>query len=227
MYVLRSKVTLEPADDLMLIGLSGPEAERLIRQFAGDAPENANDCVQTDQCTVVRLPGPFPRFEVILTIDDAMRIWTSWKSIAQPCGASTWAWLDIMAGLPTVLPETSEAFVPQMANLELIGGVNFKKGCYPGQEIVARMQYLGRLKQRMFRAHVQAETPPRPGMDVYADDFGDQAAGTVVDAQPSPRGGYDMLVVMQIGSARPANVHLGRREGAILAIETLSYAMTA
>jgi folate-binding Fe-S cluster repair protein YgfZ len=89
------------------------------------------------------------------------------------------------------------------------------------------MQYLGRLKQRMFRAHVQAETPPRPGMDVYADDFGDQAAGTVVDAQPSPRGGYDMLVVMQIGSARPANVHLGRREGAILAIETLSYAMTA
>jgi folate-binding protein YgfZ len=131
-----------------------------------------------------------------------------------------WSWLDIMAGLPTVLPETSEAFVPQMANLEILGGVNFKKGCYPGQEIVARMQYLGRLKQRMFRAHVDSPQRPMPGLDVHCPEFGEQSAGAVVDAQPSPRGGYDLLAVIQISCARSEELRLGDRQGPRLKIET-------
>ena len=98
-----------------------------------------------------------------------------------------------MAGIPGVHPETSEAFVPQMANLEIVGGVNFKKGCYPGQEIVARMQYLGKLKQRMYRARFEGDALPRPGDSIFAPDFPGQSAGTVVAAQPAPDNGFDLL----------------------------------
>ena len=89
-----------------------------------------------------------------------------------------------MSGIPVILPGTVEEFVPQMANLELVGGVSFTKGCYPGQEIVARMHYLGRLKQRMFRAHVESALPPQPGTPVYAPDLPGQSTGSVLDAQP-------------------------------------------
>lgn len=225
MYVLRSKVTLENADDLVAIGVSGPDAESLVGQFTGAVPEKENECLQDHTRTVIRLPGHFPRFELVTNEEDAERIWLSWSPSARACGASAWSWLNIVAGLPTVYPETSEAFVPQMANLELIGGVSFKKGCYPGQEIVARMQYLGRLKQRMYRVHAQCETAPRPGTEIYADDFGEQSAGTVVDAQIAPLGGYDMLAVVQIGSARNGNLHLNDGRGPLIVIQDLPYAL--
>ncbi len=130
-----------------------------------------------------------------------------------------WAWLDIMAGIPSVHPGTNEEFVPQMANLEVVGGVNFKKGCYPGQEIVARMQYLGKLKQRMYRAHFAGEVAPRPGDAIYAPDFPGQSAGTVVEAQPSPDGGYDLLAVIQISSADAGELHFGSETGPRLTLQ--------
>jgi folate-binding protein YgfZ len=225
MFVMRSRVTLESADDLVSIGLSGPQAPLLIQQVMGATPSSPDECLTRDGLSVLKLPGLLPRFEIVATPHEAIRIWRECASRSQRCAPAVWAWLDIMAGIPTVLPETSEAFVPQMANLELIGGVNFKKGCYPGQEIVARMQYLGRLKQRMVRAHADMEHRPMPGADIHAPDFGEQSAGTVVDAQPSPRGGYDLLAVVQIGSIQTGELYLGNRQGARLSIESLPYAL--
>ena len=102
--------------------------------------------------------------------------------------------------MPIITAATQEAFVPQMANFELVGGVSFKKGCYPGQEIVARMQYRGGLKRRMAIAHIDGAERPKPGESVYSAAFGDQAAGTIVNAAPAPEGGFDALVVAQIES---------------------------
>jgi folate-binding Fe-S cluster repair protein YgfZ len=103
--------------------------------------------------------------------------------------------------------------------------VNFKKGCYPGQEIVARMQYLGKLKQRMYRARVESGNLPRPGDDIFAPDFPGQSAGTVVAAQPAPDNGFDLLAVIQISSAEMGKLHLGSETGPRLSLQNLPYAV--
>jgi hypothetical protein len=226
MFVLRAKVTLDNADaELVSFGISGPDAEKLLRDAAGFAPGEIDGCETRDEITLIKLAGPHPRFEVIAPTDSAMKLWTSLKPKATPVAPPVWAWLDIMAGIPGVHPETSEAFVPQMANLEIVGGVNFKKGCYPGQEIVARMQYLGRLKQRMYRARFEGDTQPRPGDAIFAPDFPGQSAGTVVAAQPAPDHGFDLLAVIQISSAEAGGLHLGSETGPSLSLQTLPYSV--
>ena len=112
-----------------------------------------------------------------------------------------------------------------MANLELVGGVSFTKGCYPGQEIVARMHYLGRLKQRMFRAHVETPEPPQPGTSVFAPDLPGQSTGSVVDAQASPEGGYDLLAVVHLSSRDSGALHLASSEGPRLNLKDLPYSL--
>jgi hypothetical protein len=224
MFVLRAKVTLDNADaELVSFGISGPDAEKLLRHAAGFAPGEIDGCETRDEITLIKLAGPHPRFEIIAPTDNAMKLWTSLKPKTIPVAPPVWNWLDIMAGIPGVHPETSETFVPQMANLEIVGGVNFKKGCYPGQEIVARMQYLGKLKQRMYRARFEGDTLPRPGDSIFAPDFPGQSAGTVVAAQPAPDNGFDLLAVIQISSAEAGELHLGSETGPKLSLQNLPY----
>ncbi len=227
MFVLRAKVTLDHVDnELVSLGIYGPEAEKLLRDAAGFAPGEVDGCETRDEITTVRLPGPHPRFEIIAATDVATKLWNDLKAKATPVGPPVWAWLDIMAGIPSVHPETSEALVPQMANLEIVGGVNFKKGCYPGQEIVARMQYLGRLKQRMYRAHFEGNVMPRPGDAIFAPDFPGQSAGTVVAAQPALDRGFDLLAVIQISSAEAGELHLGSEKGPVVSLKPLPYSVS-
>jgi folate-binding Fe-S cluster repair protein YgfZ len=105
-----------------------------------------------------------------------------------------------------------------MANFELIGGVSFKKGCYPGQEIVARMQYRGGLKKRMARVHLDGDARPVPGQSVYSSAFGDQAAGTIVNVAPSPDGGFEALAVVQLESLDRGDLRWNSPQGAPLEI---------
>jgi tRNA-modifying protein YgfZ len=227
MFVLRAKVTLEDAGaELTGFGISGPDAEKLLRDATGFTPGEVDGCETRDEITVIKLAGPHPRFEVITPTDNAIKLWTALKSKTTSVGPAVWSWLDIMAGIPGVHPETSEAFVPQMANLEIVGGVNFKKGCYPGQEIVARMQYLGKLKQRMYRARFEGDALPRPGDSIFAPDFPGQSAGTVVAAQPAPDNGFDLLAVIQISSAEIGELHLGSETGPTLSLQSLPYSVT-
>jgi len=228
MFVMRAKVTLENVDaELVSIGLSGPDAKKILTEVAGFAPSGDNGCETREDVTIMNLSGPHPRYEIIAPTAAVEILWESLKSKATLVGPAVWAWLDIMAGIPGIHPETNEEFVPQMANLEIVGGVNFKKGCYPGQEIVARMQYLGKLKQRMYRAHFAGEVAPRPGDAIYAPDFPGQSAGTVVEAQPSPNGGYDLLAVIQISSAEAGELHLGSETGPQLMLQSLPYSLPA
>ncbi len=227
MFVMRSKVVIDSADDeLSAMGISGPKAESLLREAVGFVPASENASETRDDVTIIKVPGPQPRYEIIAPTAIAIKLWSSIKPKATPVASSVWAWLDIMAGIPSILPETNEEFVPQMANLELISGVNFKKGCYPGQEIVARMQYLGKLKQRMFRVHAPVTETPRPGTPIFAPDFPGQSAGTVVNAQPaSDNNGHDMLAVIQISSANAGELHLGSASGTRLTLHPLPYSL--
>lgn len=224
MFVLRAQVTLTRMDDaLVTVGLSGPGLATLL-QAAGLTLPGSDACNTHGDITVLRLPGLHPRAMLVGPPHAVEQVWRA-ATGAHPVGASAWSWLDIAAGLPVVRPETVEAFVPQMTNLDLVGGISFKKGCYPGQEIVARTHYLGRLKQRMYRARLDADACPRAGDAVFAPDFGDQAAGTVVEAQPSPAGGCEVLAVIQISSARSGDLHLARPDGAPLTLIDLPYAL--
>jgi folate-binding Fe-S cluster repair protein YgfZ len=110
-----------------------------------------------------------------------------------------------------------------MANLDLVGGLSFKKGCYPGQEIVARTHYLGKLKRRMYRLRVPEGVSPRPGDPVYGT--GAEPVGTVVDAQPHPQGGIEALAVLRIDAASTGELHLGSPEGSAVVIQPLPYTL--
>lgn len=211
-FVLRSKVTLEAVDNRWVqLGISGPDAPRLVQAMSANG------------ALVLSVAGTLPRFMVLIEPSQAPSLWQAATQTAKPAGWGNWLWLDILAGAPIVLPATSEAFVPQMANLDLINGVSFTKGCYPGQEIVARVHYRGRLKERMFRAHADIAKPPRPGDAIYAPDMPGQATGTVVSAQPSPDGGVDLLAVIHLSSAQAGELHLGGPDGPRLALKPLPY----
>jgi len=227
MFILRAKIKLEFADaGLGRIGLSGPNAETLLKNVLGKMPVDVYDSITNDDVTVVRLPGPHARFALHAPLTRLMSLWQSLSTRATPVGSGPWFWLDIMAGIPVILPATVEEFVPQMANMELVGGISFTKGCYPGQEIVARMHYLGRLKQRMFRAHVESILPPQPGTSVFAPDLPGQSAGRVLAVQPAPEGGYDLLAVVHLSSHQAGELHLQTCDGPRLTLEILPYSLS-
>jgi hypothetical protein len=153
------------------------------------------------------------------------------KENAEIVAPAHWDWLDIRAGVPTITKPVQEQFVPQMVNLDLIGGLSFSKGCYPGQEIVARMHFLGKLKQRMYLAHLSTElaagASPQPGDKLYSADLGAQSSGMVVNAARSPEGGYDLLAVIQIASAEGQTMHWKSPDGPALDLLPLPYEVSA
>ena len=225
MYVLRSRVTLEDADDTFVhLGVSGSDSEEELKSFAGKIPEKLHEVCQDEKQLIIRVPGVHPSFEIFTDVDKARELWTGLNVRSAPIGAEAWQLLDIQAGVPMIYPQTREAFVPQMVNLQLVDGVSFRKGCYPGQEIVARMQYLGKLKRRMYKARMDTESTPQPGTDIYASDDDGQSAGKLVSAAAHPDGGYAVLAVIQIGSAEgETQLHLGAPDGPPLVLEHLPY----
>ncbi len=225
MYVMRSKVVIEDATDTLAhIGLSGPSADIELQNTLGAAPAHVNDAIQHQGITVIRIPGPHPRFELYGDADAMKKLWTALDVQAAPVSSAPWGLLDILAGIPTVYPATVDAFVPQMANMQLLNGISFQKGCYAGQEIVARTQFLGKLKRRMYRVHIDTDTAPKPGDELFAPDTEPaQSAGRIVDAKPHPDGGFEALAVVQIASAETGDVRLGDPEGPLLRFGTLPY----
>jgi hypothetical protein len=224
MYVLRSKVKLEDVSgQWACIGVAGQGAQALVTNVLGGAPEQDMKTLHTGRGRVIRLAAA--RYEIVCSPEHAQAVWGGLAQQATQAGAPVWDWFDIRAGVVTVLPATQESFVPQMANYELIGGVSFKKGCYPGQEIVARTQYRGILKKRTTLAHTGIADAPQPGDKVYSEAFGDQAAGEVANVAASPEGGYDLLAVAQIESIEGGTLHLKAPDGPVLSLQALPYSI--
>ncbi len=222
MYVLRAKVKIEDASEsIVCLGLSGANAATVLQKHFSALPQNSLDVVHQDDVSLIRLAAE--RFQINIPAQQASALWQKLGADAAPAGSPCWDWLNIKAGIPVILPQTQEQFVPQMANLDLTGAVNFKKGCYPGQEIVARMQYLGKNKRRMYLAHVYAETAPQTGTELFSMEMEGQTCGMVVNAQAAPNGGYDMLAVVQIASHDTFPVHLGALTGPRLEFNPLPY----
>ncbi|AGA33112.1 Folate-dependent protein for Fe/S cluster synthesis/repair in oxidative stress [Thioalkalivibrio nitratireducens DSM 14787] len=204
MFVMRAQVVIENAEDTRIrFGLSGPDAENQLQQLLGAFPVEVNDVLTRGEVSVVRIPSMMhPRFEIFGEIDACSSLWDDFNVHCAPVGPEGWRLLDILAGLPEIHPETSEAFVPQMVNLHALNGISFKKGCYPGQEVVARMHYLGRLKRRMFRLAIEGQERPLPGSPVFrAGGDAAQPDGEIVDAVLHPDGLWAALAVLQVSAA--------------------------
>jgi folate-binding protein YgfZ len=223
MYVLRSKVKLaDLAAERVLIGVAGPQAEALVAGL-GARPGAAMSSAAFDGGTAVRLDAQ--RFVLAVAAPAAESVWNKLAAAAKPAGLAAWRLAEIAAGQPRVVAATQEAFVPQMINYELpaVGGVSFQKGCYPGQEIVARTQYLGKVKRRMYRARLDAAFPA--GTDVFTPEAGNQHCGAVVSVAPAPEGGYECLLVVQSSGMEAGEVHVGSPDGPRVAFLPLPYAI--
>ena len=226
MYILRSKVqAVDVRDAYALFGLTGSQIDNTLRAAALPVPDARMKMADHDGVWVLRLDDA--RCEIIAQSERASGVEALLKKEAVPADPAVWDRATILAGIPVITPPTQEEFVPQMANLDLIGGVSFSKGCYPGQEIVARMHYLGKLKQRMVLAHLDAETPPAPGDKLYSADRGDQASGTIVNAAPAPDGGFDVLAVVQTSSFGANGLHLASLDGPALKLLPMPYPLEA
>jgi tRNA-modifying protein YgfZ len=210
-FVLRAKVAIAPAR-LSLSGWSGPGAEAAL-SARGEVPRAPLETsAPGGDGTLIRLDAS--RFLLVLAEDGAD------GGVGEPgagltrVSAATWDWLDVRRGVPWITTATQDRLVPQMANLERLGGVSFAKGCYTGQEIVARAQHRGTVKRRMFIANIDADCAA--GDELYAEDLGDQAAGIIVNAAASPDGGSDALAVVNIASRDASVVHLRALDGPVL-----------
>lgn len=212
MFVLRSKVKLADASaEWVQFGVWDAGAAQSLGALGLEAPAADLGIARAADLIAVRIASQ----RYLLLARSAQR-----DAIAAHLpgyDAAGWALEEIRAGRPHVTHATQDLFVPQMVNLELLGGVDFKKGCYPGQEIVARTQYRGQLKRRMVR--LRTPQPLRPGQDLYSDDFSGQASGTVVNAAAG-----EALAVLQIATLESHATVRAEAGGAALEVLPLPYA---
>ena len=219
MFVLRAKVTItEDGDESVIMGIGGPGAGRALQDVRG-ASLPTYRLSRIDGSAILPVAGP--RYIILSPLTQARELWEKLERVARPAGFPSWQWLTIRAGVPIVTPATTDQWVPQMANLDALGGINFQKGCYTGQEIVARTQYLGRLKERLFLLHADNGPAPLAGERLYSSTFGEQACGTVVSAAAAPGGGNDLLAVIQITAAASGDLRLAIAGGGWTALTLL------
>jgi tRNA-modifying protein YgfZ len=214
MFVLRAKAKLSDAsDDFQLLGLAGDTALAALNG-ASTEPWQRHAAGAADVLTLYPALGY------------ARALWIAPKDLPAPAGpalsADLWQIGEVMSGIAWVELVTFEAFVPQMLNYESVDGVNFKKGCYPGQEVVARSQFRGTLKRRAFI--VQSTVPMTAGQEVFSSLDASQPCGLV--AQAANDGGTHVAVVeLQLSATENSSLHLGAADGAVLSLLPLPYAL--
>jgi len=231
MFVMRAKAKLvdatrDPANAVVLC-FGGARAGAALLQHVASLPAAANTTVTHANGTVLRLADAFgaARYAWLTSADTALAALPALKDTLALGGTDAWELSGIHAGIAQVTRATVEQFVPQMINFELVGGVNFKKGCYPGQEIVARSQYLGKLKRRTALATI-ADPTAAAGQELFSLDDPTQPCGMIVNAAPNGAGGVDALVEIKLAALEQI-VHLGSTTGARVEFLAMPYSLDA
>lgn len=222
MYVLRARVSLSHvSDEYVAVGLAGKAATEVIKTRFGSAPQSADEVAVADDSRILRLQGSAPRYQYLGDANGAEALWREAAKALTPAGHRVWSLLEILAGVPEVTH--GDEHLPQMINLDLLGGVSFDKGCYVGQEIVARTHHLGRLKRRMYLVAAGDGDAPPPGAPVI-DAGADAEVGQIVSS--APRGdadGFAALAVLRMDAAESARLHLGSAGGPRIELLELPY----
>ena len=216
MFVMRAKAKLTDASaQWQLLGLAGDAALALTGDNA--APWSK---AELGAASVVRL---YP------ADGQARALWIAPPGEPAPAGETMapelWLWGEVRSAIAPITAPVFEAFVPQMLNYESVGGVNFKKGCYPGQEVVARSQFRGTLKRRAYPVHSDVELAA--GQEVFHESDDQQPCGIVVQAAAAPQGGWDAIVSMQTAAAQGGKLTAQSPAGPALELQPLPYLLAA
>ncbi len=216
MFVLRAKARLTDAShEFGLAGLAGIALESIAGK-----DHSTMEKIDFNDGNLIWLPpaGTEPR-----------ALWIAPAGVPFPPGPAMaqerWLWGDVASGVATVTAPIVDAFVPQMLNYESVGGVNFKKGCYPGQEVIARSQFRGILKRRAYRVH--GEAPMHVGQEIFTTTDPEQPCGLVAQSAPTPGGGHDAIVSIQVSAAESGDLHLGSALGPGVRLLPLPYPLLA
>ncbi|MES2884909.1 MAG: folate-binding protein [Pseudomonadota bacterium] len=215
MFVLRSKLTLSDASaELPALGVIGAQIAEALSAQGFVLPASDYGVAQHDGIWLLRRPGPVPRFELRAAPERLAALQQNLN--LPPAGTDDWALAEVLAGIPQVTAETSDHFVPQTIDLDAAGGVSFTKGCYPGQEIVARVHYLGRVKQRLHLAHCAAGA--LPGTPIFQTDGSGQPVGELMAAAPAGHQGFMLSMALHLDHSASTTLRLGAVDGPVIGL---------
>lgn len=222
LYILRSDVQLNNlSEEFSLIGLtcSDPAGSSL------NLPDQKYTATSRNDMKMIRFPGMLPRFMIIGPTQPAIELWTELSEDLKfrTANSGDWSYLDLVSGIPWLNSETSEQYIPQMINLDQLDGISFNKGCYTGQEIVARTHYLGKSKRQMFLAETISGEPVAFGMNIVDGEGNQQQnVGQVLMAYQKDNR-VILLIVMQIANAGSTNLRIENRNQDKINLSEISY----
>ena len=223
MYVMRSKVEIKDvSDSIIKFGINGSQAASMLELVFSKIPTEDYELVSLENGAILKLPSfnADARYEIFSDAVNAPIIWDALKANCQLVEKPHWDWLEIQAGIPDIELKTQEQFVPQMLNLDILGAINFKKGCYTGQEIVARTHYLGTVKRRTYLAEITSETAPNAGDKVL--DAAKNEVGQIVRVAPNATNGFHALIELRIEAKEAGNLTCN---DAAITLKDLPYAV--
>jgi tRNA-modifying protein YgfZ len=216
----KSKLTDESAS-WVRFGLN--DGDSALAALGLDLPSASDSAVRANDLIAIRVsPG---RAELWVRAEQAAHVQAQLAAHLPEGSLNDWLLGQIRAGIGQVMANTRETFIPQMLNLQAVGGVSFKKGCYTGQEIVARMQYLGKLKRRLYRLTMSGSELPEPGNELFSPVHASAVGEVVIAAQSAD--GIELLAVLQADAVEDGNIRLGSIEGSTLQLTHLPYTLDA
>lgn len=217
-YAAFSKVTIDDyTNQLAAFVLNGEQSEEMLTNALHISPPDINQCVwdESSQSIVAHLRGERPRFLFIASHEKTKEAWATCAKHFKPNNTCLWHLLEIRAGIPIIFPKTVDLFFPHYLNLPTLNGVSFEKGCYLGQEVIARMQYRGKVNKHLHRGFISnSDSAPLPGTDiVYAEDDNQHPVGTVVVASPTLNNDFELLLVLKDEHKSFENLYVESADG--------------
>ncbi|PVZ83040.1 tRNA-modifying protein YgfZ [Serratia sp. S1B] len=225
-YAVFSKVTIATDDQAVLLGVAGSQARSTLATIFATLPDAEHQVVQAGDSTLLYLPLPAERFLLITTAEIASQITTQLSGQAELNDSRQWLLLDIEAGYPVIDAANSGQFIPQATNLQALAGISFSKGCYTGQEMVARAKFRGANKRAMYWLAGNGNVVPQAG-DELELRLGDnwRRTGTVLAASHLADGALWVQVVMNNDLAAASELRVRGEANSQLSIKSLPYSL--
>lgn len=223
MFVLRAVVTIEDCyDSLQCIGFKSTDIEQIEGIEITDLQTKSKHAFRQDEQILFSLPVNQKRKIIFGPVDSLRHVWLKLSKICTRIGSQYWQLYDVLDGLPWIQSNTSETYLPQLLNLDHLHGLSFDKGCFPGQEVIARLHYRGKYKRRLFIANIDTESTINSGAKIYMDSI-EKSVGTILNIAPHPTKGQYALAILNVEHAISKHLHLGESNDPFLKISTPAY----
>lgn len=223
MYVLRSEVTItDVSDNYAMFGLAGNNLKDILDSTITKTMSVTGNLLLAADFSILQLWDKSPRYLLISKMEAVTELLNNITVTCISGERTTWSLMDIEAGIPWIINATSENFLPQMLNLDQMHGLSFKKGCYPGQEIIARLNYRGQLKKRLYLGSGETDITPGPG-DRLKDKNTGTIVGEIIDAERNTSGGFEFLTVSESKYVNSKTLVLNDMSDACIKLKSLTY----